>query len=162
MGAINDFVTAFRRDYDKYLNIEKKARALCQETLQNIEFLWQSRVKATESLEKKLRDRIQDYKDESENVANVKDLVAGRIILARWLDFEHVEKIVNQIFNVRGRTQHPKHGRNAVNFKARFRGYDGLHFHMTLQDLPDQQSWNPVIEIQIMSASHVGFYDIGT
>lgn len=157
MGAIYDFDAAFRRDYDRYLTVEKKARALCQEAFQNIEFLWQSRVKATESLEKKLRDRIQDYKDESENVADVKDLVAGRIILARWLDFEHVEKIVNQIFNVRGRTQHPKHGRNAVNFKARFRGYDGLHFHMTLQDLPDQQSWNPVIEIQVMSAFMWGF-----
>ena len=152
MGAISDFVAAFCRDYDQYLTVEKEVEALCKDALRGIEFLWQSRVKAAESLEKKLKDRTDEYKNETENVADVKDLVAGRIILARWLDFEHVEEIVNQNFNVRGRTQHPKHGQNAVNLQARFRGYDGLHFHVTRQGSSDEQSCNPVIEIQVMSA----------
>lgn len=159
MGAISDFVAVFSRDSDKYLTIEKEVKALCEQALraQHIEFLWQSRVKATESLEKKLRDRIDNYNDESENVADVKDLVAGRIILARWLDIEHVEKIVGQLFNVKGRAQHPKHGQNTVNSQARFRGYDGLHFHVTRQGRSDQQSYKPVIEIQVMSAFMWGF-----
>ena len=157
MGAISDFVNAFSRDADKYRTLEKDVSALCEKELCGIEFLWQSRVKAAKSLEKKLTSRINEYRDESENIADIKDLVAGRIILARWLDFEHVEKTVGQIFNVRGRTQHPKHGRNAVNFKARFRGYDGLHFYVTLRDPSDQQSLNPIIEIQVMSAFMWGF-----
>ena len=159
MGAISDFIAAFERDYDRYSIIEKEVGALCRESLQQqgIEFLWQSRVKATESLEKKLRGRINDYKDEFENVADVKDLVAGRIILARWLDFEHVEEIVGQKFEVKGRTQHPKPGQNARTSQARFRGYDGLHFHVKRQGLSDQQSCIPVIEIQVMSAFMWGF-----
>ncbi|CAD6565792.1 MAG: hypothetical protein ASARMPREDX12_006774 [Alectoria sarmentosa] len=159
MGAISDFVASFGRDSVKYITIEKEVKALCEQALraQHIEFLWQSRVKATGSLEKKLRDRIDNYNDESENVADVKDLVAGRIILARWLDIEHVEKIVGQIFNVKGRAQHPKHGQNTVTSQARFRGYDGLHFHVTRQDHSDQHSYRPIIEIQVMSAFMWGF-----
>ncbi|KAL8944841.1 MAG: hypothetical protein Q9211_000448 [Gyalolechia sp. 1 TL-2023] len=158
MGAISDFVAAFSQDYDKYRTIEKKLRALCEEALQDIEFLWQSRVKTKESLEKKLKDRTSKYNnDESANVADIKDLVAGRIILARWLDFEHVEKILNQIFDVRETTRHPMDERNAVNVNSRFRGYDGLHFHVTLRPPSDQQSLNPVIEIQVMSAFMWGF-----
>ena len=165
MAAISEFVAAFRRDTNKYRAIERELRARCETGLRGIEYLWQSRVKAPESLEKKLRGRIDEYMDERDNIADIKDLVAGRVILARWLDFEHVEKTVGQIFNVRGRTQHPKHGRNTVDFKTRFRGYDGLHFHVTLQGPSVRQSWNPVIEIQVMSAFMWGFmtleHDIG-
>ena len=157
MGAISDFVADFSRDHDKYLTIEEEVKALCEKALKGIEFLWQSRVKATDSLETKLRGRMSKYKDESENVADVKDLVAGRIILARWLDFEHVEKVVGQIFNVRGRAQHPKNEQNTVNPKARFRGYDGLHFHVTRREPSEQQPCKPVIEIQVMSAFMWGF-----
>lgn len=157
MGTISDFVAAFSRDADKYMTLEKEVSARCEEALRGIEFLWQSRVKAAKSLEKKLTSRKKEYSDDSANIADIKDLVAGRIILARWLDFEHVEKKVNQIFNVEGRTQHPKHGRNAVNFKARFRGYDGLHFYVILQGPSDQQSRNSIIEIQVMSAFMWGF-----
>ncbi|KAL9628063.1 MAG: hypothetical protein Q9164_007405, partial [Protoblastenia rupestris] len=152
MGAISDFIAAFHRDRDQYFAIEKEVEALCKDRLRNIEFLWQSRVKEIESLEKKLRARIDEYKNESENVADVKDLVAGRIVLARWLDFKHVEEIVNQNFNLRDRAQHPKDGQNAVNLQARFRGYDGLHFHVTRRGLSNNQARNPVIEIQVMSA----------
>lgn len=91
MGAISDFVAAFIRDYEKYQSLERELEAVCSEALQpDVEFLWQSRVKAPDSLEKKLRGRVKDYENESENVADVKDLVAGRIILARWRDFQHV------------------------------------------------------------------------
>ena len=109
-------------------------------------------MKEAKSLEKKLRDRIDEYKGEDENVADIKDLVGGRIILARWVDIKHVEKIVNEIFNVRSKTQHPKHEQNAVNLEARSRGYGALHFHLTRQGSPDERSCSPVIEIQVMSA----------
>ena len=117
-----------------------------------MEFLWQSRVKAAESLEKKLRGRVKDYKNESEKVADVKDLVAGRIILARWHDFQRVEEIVKQNFTYKSQTQHAKQVNNAVNFKARFCGYDGLHFYVMRQGPTDEKACNPVIEIQVMSA----------
>lgn len=156
MGAISDFVAAFDQERDKYLAIEKEVEALCKQALQGIEFLWQSRVKATKSLETKLTSRT-NYKDESENVADIKDLVAGRIILARWLDIGHVEEVMRRTFNVRHRAQHPKHGQNTVNPEARFPGYAGLHFHVTRQNPLHQGSCNPVIEIQAMSAFMWGF-----
>ena len=153
MGAISDFLAAFIRDYEKYRAIERELEALCSKALRpGIEFLWQSRVKAADSLEKKLSGRVKDYKNESENVADIKDLVAGRIILARWHDFQHVEEIVKQNFTYISQTQHPKQANNAVSFKARFRGYDGLHFYVQRQGPTDERSCNPVIEIQVMSA----------
>ena len=153
MGAISDFVAAFIRDYGKYQTIEREVEAVCSNALRpDIEFLWQSRVKAPESLKKKLRDRVRDYENESENIADVKDLVAGRIILARWHDFKHVEEMVKQKFTYISQTQHPKHPQNAVNFKARFRGYDGLHFYLKRHGHTNEYSDNTVIEIQVMSA----------
>ena len=152
MGAISDFVTAFICKYEEYRTIEKELEAVCSKALRpGIEFLWQSRVKTSESLERKLRARVKDYENESKNVADVKDLVAGRIILARWRDFQHVEEIVKQEFIYISQTQHPKHAHNAVNFKARFRGYDGLHFYVKLRHPSAVQSIDPVIEIQVMS-----------
>ena len=82
MGAILDFLATFTRDYQKYLAIEKEVRVLYKEALRGIQFLWQSRVKAVELLKKKLIDRRENYQGEPENVANIVDLVAGRIILA--------------------------------------------------------------------------------
>ena len=152
MGAISDFVAAFTRDYEKYQTIERELEAVCSKALRpEIEFLWQSRVKASESLGKKLRGRVKDYENESQNVADVKDLVAGRIILARWYDFQRVEEIVKQNFTFISQTQHPKHAHNAVNFKARFRGYDGLHLYVKRRHPSAVQSIDPVIEIQVMS-----------
>ena len=152
MGAISDFIGAFTRDYEKYLSIEKEVRALCEEALRGIQFLWQSRVKAVESLEKKLRDRRENYRGESENVADIVDLVGGRIILADWRDFERVEEIVKNKFKFRGRVQHPKPGQKSVNSQSRFRGYGGRHFHVTRENATDQDSCNPIIELQVMTA----------
>lgn len=159
MGAISDFLAAFRRDCHKYLAVEKEFSIYCERALraEGIDFLWQSRVKATESLETKLRDRNKEYKNEAENVADIKDLVAGRIILARWLDFERVKNIVNEKFNVKDQAQHPKNGKSSVTSKTRFRGYDGYHFHVTQRTLPIQEFGNLVIEIQVMSAFMWGF-----
>ena len=153
MGPINDFVTAFGHDRDQYLAVEKEVEARCKEALRPaVEFLWQSRVKAPDSLEKKLRGRSKDYEDESKNVADVKDLIAGRIILARWLDFQNFERIMKQNFICISQTQHPKLAHNAINFNTRFRGYNGLHFYVRRQGDIDEQSCDPVIEIQVMSA----------
>ena len=152
MGAILDFVATFTRDYEKYLTIEKEVKALCEEALHGIQFLWQSRVKAVESLKKKFIDRSENYPGESENVADVVDLVAGRIILADWRDFERVEEILKHKYNFRGRIQPPQPGQKAGNPESRFRGYGGRHFHVTRKMTPDQHLWNLVIEIQVMTA----------
>ena len=152
MATISDFVTAFDRDRPQYELIEKDVEALCKKALRGIDFLWKSRVKAAKSLDAKLRARNNEYKDESANVAEAWDLVAGRIILARWRDIEKVESIVKGTFNVIHRTQHPRLGRDIGNLQARFRGYDGLHFYVTRQSSPDTHLYDLVIEIQIMSA----------
>ena len=152
MGAVSDFVTAFARDYEDYQTIERELEADCSKALRpDIAFLWQSRVKTPKSLEKKLRDRVRDYDNESDNVADVKDLVGGRIILARWHDFQHVEEKLKRKFIYKSQTQHPKHAHNAVNFKARFRGYDGLHLYVKRRHSSAVRSIDPVIEIQVMS-----------
>ena len=157
MGAISEFVATFRRDLDCYIAINKEVEEHCKEALRDIELLWQSRVKRPESLEQKLRSRISNYQDEFENVADVKDLVAGRIILAHWTDFQHVEKVVKQVFTFKSQTQHPKHNYNAVSFQRRFRGYDGLHLYVKRPGDRDGQVCDPIIEIQVMTAFMWGF-----
>ncbi|KAL8764965.1 MAG: hypothetical protein Q9209_007792 [Squamulea sp. 1 TL-2023] len=152
MGAISDFVEAFSRDYYKYLSIEKEVKAVCEEALRDIQFCWQSRVKSPESLEKKLKDRNGDYKGESENVADVVDLVGGRVILADLRDTERVEAMIKNTFKFKGQVQHPKAGQTRVNPDSRYRGYGGHHFHVTRKDGANLDPCNPVIEIQVMTA----------
>ena len=150
--SISEFVAVFRRDRSHYEIVEKNVEFLCKNALQGIDFLWQSRVKSPISLEVKLKARNDNYSNEAANVADARDLVAGRIILARWLDIEKVENILKGTFNVVNRSQHPKLGRDIGNLQARFRGYDGLHFYVTRQVPASVPLGNLVIEIQIMSA----------
>ena len=152
MGAISDFLLAFTHDYETYKTIEKEVKSYCEEALHGIQFLWQSRIKSVESLEKKLRGRNGNYNDEFENVADIVDLVATRIILADWTDFGRVEEIIKRNFNLKNRIQHPKPGQKSVNQHSRFRGYGGRHFHVRRKGAPNQLSRNPIIEIQVMTA----------
>ena len=151
MGAISSFVATFDRDFYKYSDIGKRVEALCKDKLQNTVFLWQSRVKSSASLEEKLRARSNEYEDEAANVADVRDLVGGRIILAHIEDIRHVERIVKKTFNLVRRTQHPKASEDIVDPETRFRGYNGLHLYVILQGHSEQECWNPVIEIQVMT-----------
>ena len=152
MGTISDFVADFEREFNKYSDIEKRVEALCKDKLRNTESLWQSRVKNPASLEKKLRDRSNKYEDEAANIADVCDLVGGRIILVHPEDIRHVEKTVKETFNFVRQSQHPKDFQNIVGPETRFRGYNGLHLYVTLQGRSDEQCQNPVIEIQVMTA----------
>ena len=105
----------------------------------------------------KLKGRNHQYEDEFANVADACDLIAGRIILARWLDIEKVEEIVKNTFNLKNRSQHPKPGRDIVNLQARFRGYDGLHFYVRRRETSTMRFPDLVIEIQVMSPFMWGF-----
>lgn len=152
MATIFEFVDDFVRHKEQYTQIENDLETLCKAKLedQKIKFAWQSRVKAAESLKKKLQDRSHEYKDESLNIADIKDLIAGRVILTRWKDFGVVEDVVKANFNVGSQSQHPKADRRAVTLKDRFRGYDGLHFYVTRRVSEDQLS-DLIIEIQVIS-----------
>lgn len=66
--------------------------------------------------------------------------------------FPTCREMVKQKFTYISQTQHPKHTHNAVNFKARFRGYDGLHFYLKRHGHTNDKAYNTVIEIQVMSA----------
>ncbi|KAG6989789.1 hypothetical protein G7Y79_00064g094120 [Physcia stellaris] len=157
MDAIIDFVTAFARDYEKYLSIEKEVKALCEEVLKDFQCLLSFRVKKVYSLEKKLKDRNKNYNDESDNVADIVDLVAGRIILAESRHFQRVEHILKQKFILRGQIQHPKPGQRSVNLQSRFRGYGGRHLHLTQKDPVKPEACNPFIEIQLMTPFMWGY-----
>ncbi len=154
MGTISEFVETFRRDKEFFARIEKEVETLCKEKLldHNIKFSWQSRVKEADSLRVKLEDRGDLYANETDNVADIKDLVAGRIIVTRWKDFGLVEEMIKKNFDIQGRSQHPKAEENLVTLSARFRGYDGLHFHVTRRNSRDERYGDLLIEIQVMSA----------
>lgn len=149
---ISEFIDDFVRQREQYTQIENDLEKLCKAKLedQKIEFAWKSRVKEAESLKKKLQGRSHKYKDESLNIADIKDLVAGRVILTRWKDFGVVEDVVKANFNVRSQSQHPKSDQHGATLKDRFRGYDGLHLYITRRDSKDQLS-GLVIEIQVIS-----------
>lgn len=151
MGTIPDFRATFARDFEKYSAVEKAVEALCKERLRDIVFLWTSRVKDPASLEKKLKDRLHEYENEAANVADIKDLVGARIVLAHWNTISYVEKVIRQTFTFIARTQHPKQMQNLIDSETRFRGYDALHLYVSLQGGSSEPSWNPVIEIQVMT-----------
>lgn len=153
MGAISEFVAAFVNDQDEYSRIKTEVDELCKQKLseQGINFLWDSRVKKAESLRKKLLERKPDYDTEVENVSDIKDLVAGRVVITRWKDFALVEKVITEIFDLNHTCQHPKARQNLVTLQQRFRGYDGQHFYVTRR-LADNESYRDlIVEIQVMS-----------
>lgn len=154
MGGISDFVEHFGRNRDNYIEIKEEVDTLCKRKLseQRINFLWDSRVKNPESLRKKLQDRSAKYDTEAENVNDIKDLIAGRVILTRWKEFGLVENVIEKNFDVIQRTQHPKSEQNRVTLQQRFRGYDGLHFYVTRRDADVESYGNLIIEIQVMSS----------
>lgn len=154
MATISEFVDGFARKHDQYVQIEKGFEKFCRAKLENlkIQFTWQSRVKGAESLRKKLQDRSQDYEDDIHNINDIKDLVAGRVILTRWKDFQPVEDVIRASFDIKGCIQHPKSDLGRVSLQERFRGYDGLHFHVTRRVSDGEQSSELIIEIQVVSA----------
>ena len=154
MGSITEFVEDFVRNQDDYTRIKQELDTLCKEKLkeQGINFLWDSRVKEAESLRAKLQNRSSNYETEADNVNDIKDLVAGRVIITRWKDFALVEKVIKNNFELRETRQHPKSAQNLVTLQQRFRGYDGLHFYVTRKSDDGEASCrNLLMEIQVMS-----------
>lgn len=153
MEAISNFVEAFINNQDQYSTIKEEVDKLCKEKLseKGISFLWDSRVKKAESLRKKLLDRKSDYDTELENVNDIKDLVAGRVIITRWKDFVLVEKVITENFDLKQTCQHPKIRQNLVTLQQRFRGYDGQHFYVTRRLADDGPFRDVLVEIQVMS-----------
>ena len=154
MEAISKFIDEFACQKEEYLKIENRLEICCRKELEHlkIQFAWQSRVKEANSLQKKLQDRSYKYKDETENISDIKDLVAGRVILTRWKDFGLVENVIKANFSVRDHSQHPKPSQHGLILQDRFRGYGAIHFHVTWLGLKGEQYENLVIEIQVISA----------
>lgn len=154
MEAISKFIDEFACQREQYLEIEDRLENCCRKELEHlkIQFAWQSRVKEADSLQKKLQDRSNKYKDETENISDIKDLVAGRVILTRWKDFGLVENVIKAKFTVKDHCQHPKPSQHELVLQDRFRGYGAIHFHVIWPDLEGGQYKNLVIEIQVISA----------
>lgn len=151
MTTIVDFIQLYENNRDHYLSIESHVENVCKENLRKnkVNFLWQSRVKALDSLAEKLNGRRNVYQNEADNVADIKDLVGARILLLRLDDAPLVERVISENFDIRNETQHPKTG--AVSSHERFRGYDAHHFYVTRRGLPGEQHNDPIIEIQVIS-----------
>ena len=163
MGAIADFVEEFRCSRQHYLKIEEslglQIKALFRDNIRSNEYIWQSRVKEVASLEKKLRKRNHEYKnDESRDVREIMDVIGGMIILVRQTDFHKVEEIIKRNFTVEHRSQHPQWG---LGSDQRFRGYNGLHLYITRGDRSYVKCSNHFIEIQIMSPFMWAFSALG-
>ena len=159
MGATSNFVATFLRDLDWCFAVEE-VEELRKKAPRNIELLWQHRVKSQKSLEQKLRSCISHYNDESANVADFKDLVAGKILLAHWKDFQHKEEVVKESSTFETQIQHPKLDHYAISFQRRFRGYDGLHLYVKPPGDKKRQSCDPTISNHDRFC--VEFYDIET
>ena len=153
MDSIFTFVEAFSQDRDDYVNIAREVEKTCKENLRisGTQFLWQFRVKSVDSLIQKLRDCEYRYGSVADNVADIKDLVGGRLVLARWTDREHVEEMLKTNFEIINRAQHPK-PRLEVTSQARFRGYDALHFYIRRRPSSESRHNKLVIEIQVMTS----------
>ena len=151
MATISEFIALFAQNHERYAGFAERLETLCRQRLRNTSFSWQSRVKARESLEEKLRNRSHTYQTEAEKISNIRDLVGARIILTHPKDICRVERILKKTFTVVDQTQHPKAIEDKVNAHTRFRGYNALHIYITLESRPPNPHSNPVIEIQIVT-----------
>lgn len=123
---------------------------------------WHSRVKKPESLEEKLKKRHERGEDSS--IANIKDLVGGRIVLPTNRQLEAVKSLISEHFDVvEDPIQHPTPKEHEARRGDRFRGYDGLHYRIQLKS-EDERKSNVAIEIQvvdyIMSIFHNAEHDV--
>jgi ppGpp synthetase/RelA/SpoT-type nucleotidyltranferase len=159
---ISTFVDVFRHEREHYVAVEHEVETLCKTFLyeKGVKFCWESRVKQPDSLQTKLLGRNHRYPDQHANCADIKDLVAGRIILPRWSNFKVVEEMIKEHFELQATTQHPKAPwGNATTLRQRFRGYDGFHFYFK-RKIPVAGAFNPTIEIQVMSPFMWTFQDL--
>ncbi|RDW68191.1 hypothetical protein BP5796_08848 [Coleophoma crateriformis] len=125
-----------------------------------IRHFWQSRVKTAQSLKGKLQKRKE--KGQSVNLAEIFDLVGGRIILVKSGDLKVVEEILRREFYFREKIHHPtpeEHNISSGQSAPRFRIYDASHFRLSLNE-GNEGAMNTVFEIQVMDIIMWTFYDI--
>jgi ppGpp synthetase/RelA/SpoT-type nucleotidyltranferase len=113
-----------------------------------IRFLWQSRVKTSESLQGKLQKRQAEGKDIS--ISKLVDLIGARIVLFRNIDWPAVDELIKAECNLEeDPIQHPTLEEHCDRRGERFRGYDGLHYRTSLKSSNEQES-KVMIEFQVV------------
>ena len=114
MDTIDGFVKFFSENEARFTRMKRILEVRCREKLQGIKFFWESRVKDPDSLRQKLVNRQvkspDKFPDERANVADVRDLVAGRIIYYNWQDLGDIERIITRDFKIKERSELPRSG----------------------------------------------------
>lgn len=99
---VSNFLTNYQLNQHSYEELESQLESIMKGKLKNknVGFIWQSRVKKAGSLEEKLRRAKKAYTSDADIFTDIRDLVAGRIILTRWDDFRIIADLVKEVFTV--------------------------------------------------------------
>jgi ppGpp synthetase/RelA/SpoT-type nucleotidyltranferase len=158
MGAIEDFISRYKKEYDFYDQAGRLTAQLLDARLQaaGIRSIVTSRAKSAARLEPKVRARAtrKSYATPDDIYADIVDLAGARVALYFPEQRDQVDGIVRLLFNVlEGKTFPDENAKPS--YDKRFSGYWATHYRVQLreQHLSDAQKRYAEARIEIQVAS---------
>jgi ppGpp synthetase/RelA/SpoT-type nucleotidyltranferase len=168
-AVVDDFLTAYRREFDYYQEASRLCAQLCEQELRGNgkRVIVTSRAKAPDRLAEKLRRREEeqkkDYRTSQEIYDDIVDLSGVRIALYFPGDLQDVDKIIRNTFRL---VREPKTfpDGSPKKYKKQFDGYHATHYLVGLKPEKlgsDQQRYAEArIEIQVASVLMHGWAEV--
>ncbi len=157
MGAIDEFIGRYRKEYDFYDQAARLVAQLLEARLQaaGVRAMVTFRAKAVGRLESKVRDRAKrkNYLTVDDIYSDIPDLAGARVALYFPAQRNQVELLINEIFVV-GQTKLFPDGTPSA-YAKRFSGYSATHYRVRLREsaLVDSQKRYAEAPVEIQVAS---------
>lgn len=157
MGAIEDFIGRYRKEYDFYDQAARLVAQLLEARLQaaGVRAMVTFRAKAVGKLERKVRDRAErkNYFAVEDIYADIPDLAGARVALYFPAQREQVELVINEAFVVAQTKSFPDGSQSR--YPKRFSGYSAVHYRVRLREstLVDAQKRYAEAPVEIQVAS---------
>ena len=136
MGAIDEFISRYRKEYDFYDQAARLVAQLLEARLQaaGVRAMVTFRAKAVGRLESKVRDRAKrkNYLTVDDIYSDIPDLAGARVALYFPAQRNQVELLINDIFVV-GQTKSFPDGTPSA-YEKRFSGYSATHYRVRLRE----------------------------
>lgn len=158
MTVIDAFLAQYAREYDFYQEVARLCEQRCSAELEQngIRTIVSHRAKRPDRLKEKVlqRDKSKNYPKVEDIYDDVIDLSGVRIALYFPGDFDEVERLLNNAFNVENKKIFPDDG-NKPAYNKRFAGYAARHYRVRLKSSKlkgtDVRYADTAVEVQVAS-----------
>jgi ppGpp synthetase/RelA/SpoT-type nucleotidyltranferase len=159
-GVVNQFLIAYRREFDYYQEASRLCAQLCEQEMRGngkrviVTYRAKGPDRLAEKLVRRERDESKDYKTSQDIYDDIIDLSGVRVALYFPGDQQEVDKIIRSTFRLLREPKTFPDGRR-VKYEKQFNGYHATHYLVGLR--PDklgndrQRYLEARIEIQIAS-----------